>query len=426
MPPAYPRRAVPLLLGAELLAGFAEAALATALGWQAYERTGDPLSLGLIGLAEFAPAFLLALPAGTIADRGDRRLVVMLGLLATVAVCGLLAADAAAGDTRAWPLYALACAGGTARAFFQPALTPLLASAVPAAELARAVALASVSWQSATIVGPAAAGLLQSTSAALPYVVAGVSAAAALALVAALPAALGRAHVAGDEDPPSFRDALDGLRLIRRSRALLGAISLDLVAVLFGGATALMPIFASDVLHVGAAGNGLLRAAAGAGAVVVGLALAVRPIRRRVGPSLFTAVALFGVCTIVFGLSREFALSLVALAALAGADMVSVSIRSTLGPLLTPPALRGRVGAVERVFIGASNELGALESGLAAALIGAVPTVVIGGVLSIAAAAVWAWAFPSLRRVDRFEDIEPAALPGARMPAPPDGSRVAP
>jgi MFS family permease len=406
----FPPRAVPLLLAAELLTGLAAAAIATTLGWQAYARTGDPLSLGLIGLAEFAPAVVFALPAGHVADHHDRRRVAAVALVGLLAVSFALAADGAAGDDRAWPLYALAGAYGTARAFLQPALNPLLAAAVAPVRLARVVALGSVAWQTATIAGPAVAGLLQSHSDALPYLAAAATAAAALSLLAFLPGGIGSAHVGGLSEAPSLRDALDGVRLIFRTPALFGAISLDLVAVLFGGATALLPIFASDVLHVGPTGNGLLRAAAGAGGVLVGLALAVRPVRRRVGRTLFVVVALFGAFTIAFGLSRSFPLSLLALAGLAGADMVSVAIRSTLGMLLTPPALRGRVNAVERVFIGASNELGAFESGVAAALLGAVPAVVLGGALSIAAAGLWAWKFPSLRRVDRFEDVEPATL----------------
>ena len=230
-------------------------------------------------------------------------------------------------------------------------------------------------------------------------------------LVMLLPRSLGRAHVGPETRPATLRDAFGGVRLILASRALLGAISLDLAAVLFGGATALLPVFSSDVLHVGAVGNGMLRAAPGVGAVVVGLVLSIRPVRRRVGPTLFVAVALYGVFTVVFGVSRSFALSLLALAALAGADMFSVLIRSSLQPLLTPPEMRGRVGAVERVFIGGSNELGAFESGIAAAAIGAVPAVILGGLLSIVIAAVWAWRFPVLRRLDRFEDVKFVELP---------------
>jgi hypothetical protein len=199
------------------------------------------------------------------------------------------------------------------------------------------------------------------------------------------------------------------LRFVRRTEVLLGAITLDLFAVLFGGATALLPVFARDILHVGAVGNGLLRAAPGVGAVIVGAIISTRPLHRRVGRTLFGVVGLFGAFTIVFGLSRSFVLSLFALAALAGADMVSMVVRSTLAPMLTPPALRGRVSAVERVFIGASNELGAFESGSAAALIGAVPAVVLGGAASIAVALIWAWGFPELRRIDRFDELRPTA-----------------
>ena len=259
--------------------------------------------------------------------------------------------------------------------------------------------------------GPVLSGIAQRFSNPGPYIGCGVSSLGAGALVLALPASLGRAHIEAETRPASLREAFGGVRLIMAAPALLGAISLDLMAVLFGGATALLPIFSSDVLHVGALGNGLLRSAPGAGAVVIGLYLAVRPVRRRVGPTLFVAVALYGAFTVLFGISRSFVLSLVALGALAGADMISVLIRSSLQPLLTPPEMRGRVGAVERVFIGGSNELGAFESGVAAAAIGAVPAVIVGGILSIVVAIVWAWRFPSLRRLDRFADVRFVELP---------------
>jgi MFS family permease len=404
--PAVRSRPVALLLGAELFASVARAVTATALGWQAYARTHDPFSLGLIGLAEFLPAALLALPAGQAADRHDRRVVALVGESIAAATAVGLALDAAAGDDRAWPLYALALLGGVGIGIAQPAFNPLLAAAVPAAGLQRVIALSSVTWQAAGIAGPALGGALQAIGNPEPFVVAAAAGGLAGTLAMLTPKAIGTAHVTGEREPPTLREALAGLRLIRDSPALAGAISLDLVAVLFGGATALLPVFARDVLHVGAFGNGLLRAASGAGAVLVGVVLAARPIRRHVGPTLFAAVAVFGAATIVFGLSTSFALSLVALAVLAGADMISVLIRGTLVPLLTPPELRGRVGAVERVFIGASNELGAFESGVAAALLGAVPAVVLGGAASIAAAALWAWWFPSLRRVDRFESAQ--------------------
>ncbi|MDX6569560.1 MAG: hypothetical protein QOH15_2138 [Gaiellales bacterium] len=404
-------RNVSLLLGAELLVSGATTALTTTLGWQGYQRTHDPLTLGLIGLAEFVPAVLVALPAGQLADRIDRRLVVAIGLAATAAVAVALALDAASGDGAAWPLYLLALCLGTAQSFAQPSFNPLLAAAVPPIALPRIAALSAVTWQTASVLGAAGSGLAQHISNAAPYLGCAVAAACAAALILLFPRALGRAHVGPETPPATLRDAFGGIRLILASSALLGAISLDLAAVLFGGATALLPIFSSDILHVGAVGNGLLRAAPGAGAIIVGLYLAVHPVRRRVGPTLFIVVALYGGFTVLFGVSRSFVLSLLALAALAGADMFSVLIRSSLQPLLTPPEMRGRVSAVERVFIGGSNELGAFESGVAAAAVGAVPAVIIGGALSIVVAVLWAWRFPSLRQLNRFEDVRFVELP---------------
>jgi MFS family permease len=404
-------RAVAILVSIEALTSLSIGATETALGWQAYGRRHDPLVLGLLGLAEFLPAILLALPLGHLADRRDRRLLTTAGMAGYAGVAALLALDAAAGDPRVWPLYALACAGGVAHALINPALDPLLAASVPAGSLARVLAVASSAGQAARIAGPVTGGLLQRVGAPIPFAAGGVLIGFAAVLAFALPRQLGSAHVPSEMGDATLREALAGVRFILATPALLGAISLDLVAVLFGGVTALLPVFARDILHVGPLGNGLLRAAPGAGAVLVGIVLSLRPLRRRVGATLFVVVAGYGACTLVFGLSRSFALSLVALAGLSGADMVSMLIRGTLGPLLTPPALRGRVAAVERVFIGASNELGAFESGVAAALIGAVPAVVVGGVLSIAVAAIWAWRFPALRRVDRFVDL-PAASGG--------------
>jgi predicted MFS family arabinose efflux permease len=322
-----------------------------------------------------------------------------------------LAVDAGRGDTAVWPLYVLAFVIGIGNAYSAPAVGPLLAAGVSQAMLARAVAVLRSVMQAALIAGPAVAGLLQVVGPSVPYAFAAVCAVLAMVMVMLVPKAIGRAHVA--EQEASLSDALAGVRFIFATPALLGAISLDLMAVLFGGATALLPVFSQTILHVGAFGNGLLRAAPGIGAVVVGSVLSGRPLKRRVGRTLLVVVALYGAFTIVFGFSTSFALSMVALAALAGADMVSMSIRGTLAPLLTAPSLRGRVGAVERVFIGASNELGAFESGVAAALIGAVPAVVLGGAASIVVALVWAWKFPALRRIDRFQDIDTPAMPSA-------------
>jgi MFS family permease len=398
-------RMVTVMVAVELLSSLALGAVATALGWQAYARRHDPLVLGLLGLAEFVPAVLLALPAGHVIDRHDRRAVAGAGLVFSTAIALALALDAAAGDTAVWPLYLLAFGWGVGNAFVGPTLGPLLAGGIENADLSRTFAMVTSAGQAAMVAGPAIGGVTQTIGAPAPYLFGAAFAAAAAALMPLVPHAAGIAHVG--EHEPELQDVLDGVRLIFRSRPLLGAISLDLMAVLFGGATALLPVFARDILHVGATGNGLLRSAPGVGAVVVGACISARPLRRRVGGTLFTVVALFGVFTVVFGLSRSFALSLLALAALAGADMVSMVVRSTISPLLTPPALRGRVSAVERVFIGASNELGAFESGAAAALLGAVPAVVLGGAASIAVAAVWAWRFPELRTIDRFDDLAP-------------------
>ncbi len=404
-------RIVTVMVLVEVLTSLALGATATALGWQAYSRQQDPLVLGLLGLAEFIPAVLLALPAGHVIDRHDRRVVAGAGLVWAAAIAVALALDAAAGDTAVWPLYVLAFGWGVGNAFTGPALGPLLAAGIEAPDLAQTFALVTSAGQAAMVLGPALGGVTQSIGAPAPYLFAAAFAAAAAALLPLVPRRIGLAHVG--EHEPRLADVLEGVRLIFRSRPLLGAISLDLMAVLFGGATALLPVFARDILHVGATGNGILRAAPGVGAVVVGAFISARPLRRHVGGTLFTVVALFGAFTIVFGLSRNFVLSLFALAALAGADMISMVVRSTLSPLLTPPALRGRVSAVERVFIGASNELGAFESGAAAALIGAVPAVVLGGVASIAVAVVWAWRFPQLRHIDRFEDLSPEPVAAA-------------
>ncbi len=406
-------RDVSRLLGAQMLSTLTFGVVAAALGWQAYERTGSPLTLGLIGLAEFLPALIFALPAGQMADRLDRRLVTALGMGIVVLMAVGLALDAAAGDTSALPLYFLAAGLGVGRSFSSAAFSPMLAAAVSAGDLPRTMALSSSTWQGALIFGPFIGGLLQAWGNVPPYLLALLLEVAAVALVLGVTRRVGTEHRASVSGPPTMRDATAGLRLIRRTPALLGAISLDLVAVLFGGATALLPIIASDILGVGAVGYGVLRAAPGIGAVAVGLVLAARPIRRRVGPVLLFAVAGFGAFTIVLGLSTSYWLTFVVLLLLSGSDMVSVYIRSTLAPLLTPPQLRGRVIAVERVFVGASNELGAFESGVLAQFIGTVGAIVVGGALSIAAAGAWALFFPGLRSINRFEDITPGRDPDA-------------
>jgi Transmembrane secretion effector len=375
-----------------------------AIGWQVYEINGNPLDLGLVGLAMFVPLPLLALPAGHLADRYPRRTILAfsVGVDAVVAVGLLLVTRSGGNET--WPFFALAFGTGVASALGAPAGRALTPSLVPDSMLVRALAQRSVALQLSVIGGPALGGLLFAIRPELVYAVATAFSLLALAAVLALHA--GRDGVGTGS--PDLRSVLGGVRLVRRTPVLLGAISLDLFAVLFGGAVALLPIFAKDVLEVGPAGLGVLRAAPAAGALVAAIVLVRRPVHQRAGRTLLTVVALYGVTIVVFGLSETMWLSLAALAAGGAVDMVSMVLRQTILPLVTPDELRGRVNAVEMVFISASNELGAFESGVAAALVGAVPAVVIGGVATIGIAIVWTRLFPDLARVDRLDELRPA------------------
>jgi MFS family permease len=405
---------VVLLLTSIFCSAAAALAQITVLGKEVYDLTGRELDLGLLGLAEFAPAALLVLVTGSVADRLDRRRVaaIALGFEALAAIA--LAAYAGSSPTAVGPIFGLVFAFGIARAFAAPAARALPADIVSPERLPWLVARFSASWQAALVVGPVLGGFLYAVDVRLPYV-----AVAVLLLVSA--SALLLLHVperqptnvAEDpiietvvhEPPPTkagLRDAVEGLRFIRRYPLLLGAISLDLFAVLFGGAVALLPAIAKDRLGVGAVGLGWLRAAGGIGAGLVTLRLAVRPIRRRIGRTLLAAVALFGLTTIVLGLTRTFAVAFVAMAVLSGADAISVFVRATLVPLVTPQDKRGRVLAVENVFIGASNELGAFESGVAGQILGPAGAIVLGGVGTLVIAGTWWFLFPDLREVDEF------------------------
>ena len=377
-----------------------------AIGWQVYSVRENPLDLGLVGLAEFLPLLLLALPAGQLADRVPRRNLLAVMVSVNVVVLGGLLAVTASGADRVWPFFALAFLQGVGSAIGAPAGRALTPSLVPQEILLSALAQRSIAFQLSAVVAPAVGGLLFALNAELVYVVAIGLSLVSLGCVLALrsgriPAADG---VAG------FDEVMAGIRLIRRTNVLLGAISLDLFAVLLGGAVALLPIFAKDILEVGPTGLGLLRAAPAVGALAAAALIARYPIRRRAGPKLLLVVAGFGICMVAFGLSRQMWLSMLALALGSGLDMVSVVLRSTILPLVTPDELRGRVNAVEMVFISASNELGAFESGVAAALIGAVPAVVLGGVATVVVAAVWWKRFPSLARVDRLDELRPVAI----------------
>jgi MFS family permease len=376
-----------------------------AIGWQVYTTSGNALDLGLLGLAEFLPLLLLALPAGQLADRVPRRylLAVMMSLNLAV-LLGLLAVTIADAG-RVWPFFALAFVQGVGSAIGAPAGRALTPSLVPEEILVSALAQRSIAFQLSAVTAPAVGGLLLAVRAELVYVVAIVLAAVALGCVLALR----RGREPAAEGAAGLDEVLAGIRLIRRTNVLLGAISLDLFAVLLGGAVALLPIFAKDILETGPAGLGLLRASPAVGALIAAAIIARRPIQRRAGPLLFAVVAGFGLSMVVFGLSRSLWLSMLALAVGAGLDMVSVVLRQTILPLVTPDELRGRVNAVEMVFISGSNELGAFESGVAAALIGAVPAVVVGGLATIVVAGVWWKLFPALARVDRLEDLRPVS-----------------
>jgi MFS family permease len=405
---AFRHRNFALFGVANFLATIAMQMQAVAIGWQVYDLTGSPFHLGMIGLAEFLPAMGLALLVGPVADRFDRRRIMLLSL-GGESVCSLLLLWLSlSGHASFWPILALASAFGVARAFVAPASRAMMPSLVPPELLNNAVAWSSVSWQVATICGPALGGFIYLAGADAVYGTAALSIGAAVAMIA-----LVRYRRPADARNVAIKvdDVLGGLRLIFAHKILLGAISLDLFAVLFSSALPLLPVFAKDVLHTGPEGLGLLRAAAGVGAVITALYLTQRPIRHFAGRKLFTFVGLFGLCIVTFGLSENFWLSLGALVCGGACDMVSVYIRGTVVPLATPDHLRGRVTAVEAVFVGASNELGSFWAGSMASLIGAVPAVVFGGSATILVVLSFTRLFPKLARVDRL-DIETLGFSG--------------
>jgi MFS family permease len=394
------QRGLLLYLGARLLATLAVQAQAVAVGWQVYDVTRDPLDLGLVGLSQFLPFVVLVLPAGHVADHYDRRRIVA-ACYALEALCALLLlAFALRGLQSAWPVFGVMLLFGVARAFAMPTGQALLPNIVPREHLGTALALSSSTWQLATIAGPALGGLLYLAGAPVVYGVVAALLAVSVGLVLALRE--GGRERSAPATAPTLESLLSGLHFVRSRPAIFGAISLDLFAVLFGGATALLPVFARDVLAVGPGGLGLLRSAPAAGAALCGLALSLRPMQSHTGRWMFGGVAVFGLATVVFGLSTSFWLSLGALFVMGTSDMVSVYIRHLLVQLETPDSIRGRVSAVNAVFIGASNELGEFESGLTAAWWGVVPAVVVGGVATLAVAGLWARWFPDLRRLDRL------------------------
>ena len=374
--------------------------LNVAIGWYVYAATRDPMSLAYVGLAQFLPTIGMVLIAGQAADRFERRKVVGLSLfvqtfcLATFGVWSAVKAPAAG------PVYLLLVVMSTARAFSAPAMSAMLPHVVNAEEFPRAVAATSSAFQICTIVGPAVGGVIYAISGSAMFALA--TALLFFALTQAHRLAGGRPADDDQKTDLADRSLLAGVHYIRSNRLLLALISLDLFAVLLGGVTALLPIYAKDVLAVGTIGLGCLRCAPGVGAAVIGLLLAHRTIERSAGKLMLACVSGFGLATIVFAVSANFWLSLTALIAAGGFDMVSMVIRQTLVQVSTPNAMRGRVSAVNWVFIGASNELGEFESGVAAALFGTVPAAVLGGVGTLAVVALWARLFPELRHADRL------------------------
>jgi predicted MFS family arabinose efflux permease len=395
-----------LYFSAQVVEAFALTMATVAVGWQVYSVRESPLDLALVALAEFLPLPLLALPAGHLADRLPRQRLFLFMILLDLGVLSGLLAVTASGATQVWPFFVLAFVQGIGSAIGAPAGRALLPSLVPQELLVPALAQRSIGMQLTVVTGPAVGGILFAIQGELVYVVGIVMALVALGL--ALSIRTGRVRLA--EAAADLGDVLAGVRLIRRTRVLFGAISLDLFAVLLGGAVALLPIFAKDILEVGPTGLGLLRASAPAGAFLSAILIARRPVRRRAGPILFVVVAGFGASMVVFGLSRQMWLSMLALAFAGAFDLVSMVLRATILPLVTPDELRGRVNAVEMVFISASNELGAFESGVAAALIGAVPAVVLGGIATVVVAVLWWRLFPELAGVDRLDDLRPVSV----------------
>jgi MFS family permease len=410
LPPVLRERDYSLLLGSSIAYGFGREMVFVAVGWQVYAISRNPLDLGLVGLAEFLPLLLFALPAGAIADRLSRKLVFIASLLADAVITALLLLVSIGGASSLWPFLVLSFASGCSAAIGNPAIRSMWPTLVPVPLLTSALALRSTVFQATVIMGPALGGLLFAISPELVYSTGALlMLAAALVTVPIRPRTIEQAPV--EIVGTRMGSLLAGLRFVRRTPVLLGAISLDLVAVLFGGAIALLPLFARDILEVGPVGLGVLRSAPAVGALLAGIMLTRRPLRGMAGRKLLVVVALFGASMVVFGLSRSFPLSFAALAVSGFVDMISMNIRSVITALATPDALRGRVNAVEMVFISASNELGAFESGAAAALVGAVPAVVIGGCLTITAALVWPRLFPDMARIDRLESLHAAGGP---------------
>ena len=393
------------LLGSSLAFYIGVMLQAATLGKHVYDITGRELDIGWLGLAEFAPIAVFVFVSGSVADRYNRKYVAAVALGGEFICAITLMIYSLSDPTAVWPFFVIGFAFGTSRAFLSPATRSMYPMVAPDGGLPPVIAMSSGVWTSAMIVGPAVSGFLYTVTPALAY---GATAVLILSgIVGILRVQYLREPLPRDPDEKvTLHSAMEGLRFIRRTPILLAAILLDLFAVLFGGAVALLPIIAEERLGVGDIAYGWLRAAGGIGAASMAAFLAIRPLRRNVGRMLLVAVAFFGIGTVVLGLTRSFVVAFVAVLVLNAADMISVFIRGSIVPLVTPDSKRGRVSAVENVFIGATNELGAFESGVASQAFGTPATVVGGGVATIAIVGVWWIGFPSLRRIDRFSDLE--------------------
>jgi MFS family permease len=392
-------------LSAAFLAILAMQIQSVAVGWQVYSIARTPLALGYVGLFQFLPMMACTIPAGHMADRFDRRIILVISNLCSAISAGGFLMLALTRTTVIWPFYAVLVIFGASRAFAGPASQSLVPLLVPQDQFPQAVAWASSTSQVAVIAGPAIGGAIYILGPAVDYGVCLILF-VTIAIVMVGIRSRGMRYEA-EADTTVFERITAGIAYVWRKPLILGAFSLDLFAVLLGGATALLPVYARDILHVGPLGLGVLRSAPALGAAMLGLALGQRALQRRAGLAMFACVAIFGVATIVFGLSENFALSMAALFVLGASDMVSVYVRTTLTQLATPDAMRGRVSAVNRLFVGASNELGEFESGVTATWFGTVPAVVIGGVGTLVIVAVWYRLFPSLREVDRLSEVTP-------------------
>jgi MFS family permease len=402
---AFQFRDYRLYQGARMLAVTSLEMQSVAVAWQVYEITRRPIDLGYVGLAQFLPGVLLFLIGGHAADRFDRRRILLI-CFSVYAVCSTLLLLITAELPRSvLAIYGVLVLLGSTRAFSGSASQSLLPQLVPDDVFPNAVAWGSSIFMVATILGPAVGGLVYGwTSGPLAvYLFASVTFAASVLLIWRMHVRTGRM----EKRNTSLDTLLAGFRYVWRKKVVLGSISLDLFGVLLGGAVALLPVYAREILHVGPWGLGIMRSAPAVGAALMGATLALRPLRRRAGKIMLVCVAIFGVATIAFGLSRSVALSLIALFIVGASDMVSVVIRSTLVQVATPPEMRGRVSAVNMLFVGASNELGQFESGITAQWLGTVPAVVLGGVGSLVIVALWAWRFPELRQVEQLTSIAP-------------------